>query len=284
MDGGGVKLRPVTLLDLGNDIFIAILARLSDAALANLHAVARALLAHPLIAEEWRARCEREWPSTRLLAAVEAGRALDARALFARRARARLPALWGAHSRGLAPPRGCAKPVQLVALVDVHVQGRAVACALVPGAWGTVRAVQCAPFELALEPENEPTLAEAMMDAWESAQLNGAHAGAEPSAADAPAARGLLLVEQRRAWAAVQALSSLRITADAQKDLYPMLPVLLIKAATQDKLDGRDVYACPVYKTQSRGSTYVFTVGLRTKAPSSKWILAGVCMLLDVVE
>ena len=68
------------------------------------------------------------------------------------------------------------------------------------------------------------------------------------------------------------------------KDLYPMLPVLLIKAATQDKLDGRDVYACPVYKTQSRGSTYVFTVGLRTKAPSSKWILAGVCMLLDVVE
>jgi len=68
------------------------------------------------------------------------------------------------------------------------------------------------------------------------------------------------------------------------KDLYPLLPVILIKAATQDKLDGKEVYACPVYKTQSRGPTYVFTAGLRTKAPPSKWILAGVSLLMDVVE
>lgn len=67
------------------------------------------------------------------------------------------------------------------------------------------------------------------------------------------------------------------------KDLYPLLPVVLIRAATQDKLDGREIYACPVYKTASRGPTYVFTAGLRTKAPPSKWILAGVALLMDVV-
>lgn len=65
------------------------------------------------------------------------------------------------------------------------------------------------------------------------------------------------------------------------KDLYPPLPVILIRAAAQDKLDGRETYSCPVYKTQQRGPTYVFAAGLRSKAPPSKWILAGVALLMD---
>ena len=65
------------------------------------------------------------------------------------------------------------------------------------------------------------------------------------------------------------------------KQLYPPLPVMLVKAATAEK-DGRDVYACPVYKTLQRGPTFVFTAGLRTKAPPSKWVMAGVSMLMDV--
>jgi len=68
------------------------------------------------------------------------------------------------------------------------------------------------------------------------------------------------------------------------KELYPPMPVVLIKAATQDKNEGRDVYACPVYQTQSRGPTWVFTAGLRTKAAASKWVLAGVALLMDVCE
>jgi len=64
--------------------------------------------------------------------------------------------------------------------------------------------------------------------------------------------------------------------------MYPSLPVVLIKASQQDKLDARDIYACPVYKTQQRGPTYVFAAGLKTKAPPAKWVMAGVSMLLDV--
>ena len=50
-------------------------------------------------------------------------------------------------------------------------------------------------------------------------------------------------------------------------------------------IDGKEekgVYQCPVYKTEQRGATYVFTAQLKTKAPPQKWILAGVAMILDV--
>ena len=72
---------------------------------------------------------------------------------------------------------------------------------------------------------------------------------------------------------------------DAQiKELYPPMPVILVKAATQDKGgESRDVYQCPVYQTQVRGPTYVFVAGLKTKASPSKWTLAGVALLMDVV-
>jgi len=71
---------------------------------------------------------------------------------------------------------------------------------------------------------------------------------------------------------------------DAQvKELYPPMPVILVKAATADKASGsQDVYQCPVYQTQVRGPTYVFTAGLRTKASPAKWTLAGVSLLMDV--
>ena len=61
------------------------------------------------------------------------------------------------------------------------------------------------------------------------------------------------------------------------KEMYPSLPVVLIKASQQDKLDARDIYACPVYKTQQRGLTYVFTANLKTKAPPSTHLAASRC-------
>ena len=73
------------------------------------------------------------------------------------------------------------------------------------------------------------------------------------------------------------------------KQLYCPLPVILVKAALQDKAEGRDTYACPVYKTLTRGPVdgkpsggYVFTAGLKTKQPANKWILAGLAGFLDV--
>ncbi|KAJ1635860.1 flagellar outer dynein arm heavy chain beta [Pavlovales sp. CCMP2436] len=66
------------------------------------------------------------------------------------------------------------------------------------------------------------------------------------------------------------------------KQLYPPLPVVLVKSAMQS--ESKDIYRCPVYKTQQRGPTFVFTAGLRTKAPPSKWVLAGLALVMDVVE
>ena len=49
-------------------------------------------------------------------------------------------------------------------------------------------------------------------------------------------------------------------------------------------MDARDIYPCPVYMTQQRGPTFVFTAGLKTKASATKWVLAGVALILDVVD
>ena len=71
--------------------------------------------------------------------------------------------------------------------------------------------------------------------------------------------------------------------ADAKlKDLFPVMPVIFIKAITQDKQDLRNMYDCPVYKTRSRGPTFVWTFNLKTKEKASKWTLAGVAILLQI--
>ncbi|XP_059610636.1 dynein beta chain, ciliary isoform X2 [Phlebotomus argentipes] len=66
------------------------------------------------------------------------------------------------------------------------------------------------------------------------------------------------------------------------KELHPPLPVINIRAITQDKQDLRNMYECPVYKTRTRGPTYVWTFNLKTKDKPAKWTLAGVALLLQV--
>ena len=43
------------------------------------------------------------------------------------------------------------------------------------------------------------------------------------------------------------------IAESALKDLYPSMPVMYIRAITQDKQETRNLYECPVYKTRQRG-------------------------------
>ncbi len=64
------------------------------------------------------------------------------------------------------------------------------------------------------------------------------------------------------------------------KELHPTMPVMFIKAITQDKQELRNLYDCPVYKTRERGLTYVWTFNHLTKVKPSLWILAGVALLL----
>ncbi|KAB0805217.1 hypothetical protein PPYR_02187 [Photinus pyralis] len=66
------------------------------------------------------------------------------------------------------------------------------------------------------------------------------------------------------------------------KDLFPMVPVIYIKAITQDKQDLKNMYDCPVYKTRGRGPTYVWTFNLKSKEKPTKWTLAGVALLLQI--
>jgi dynein heavy chain len=66
------------------------------------------------------------------------------------------------------------------------------------------------------------------------------------------------------------------------KELYPLMPVMFIKAITQDKQEMRNLYECPIYKTRTRGPTYVWTFNLRTKEKTAKWVLAGVALLLQI--
>jgi len=66
------------------------------------------------------------------------------------------------------------------------------------------------------------------------------------------------------------------------KELHPLMPVMFIKAVTQDKQELRNLYECPVYKTRERGQTYIWTFNLRTREKPSKWVLAGVALLLQI--
>ena len=68
------------------------------------------------------------------------------------------------------------------------------------------------------------------------------------------------------------------------KELYPKLPVMQVKAAPSDKIDNKGLYVCPCYKTQERGPTFVFAPALKSKEPSSKWVMAGVALIMSVIE
>ncbi|XP_040542548.1 dynein axonemal heavy chain 17 isoform X5 [Gallus gallus] len=71
--------------------------------------------------------------------------------------------------------------------------------------------------------------------------------------------------------------------ADARlKELTPMMPVIFIRAIPVDRMDTKNIYECPVYKTRMRGPTYVWTFNLKTKEKAAKWILAAVALLLQI--
>ncbi|CRG99093.1 dynein heavy chain, putative [Plasmodium relictum] len=70
----------------------------------------------------------------------------------------------------------------------------------------------------------------------------------------------------------------------SSKQKYFLMPVIHCKPIiSMGKID-TDVYECPVYKTLSRGNTYVTNIKLKTKESPDKWILAGVALILDIAD
>lgn len=52
------------------------------------------------------------------------------------------------------------------------------------------------------------------------------------------------------------------------------MPVVFIKAVPADRVETKNVYECPVYKTRVRGPTYVWTFNL--PGPQKKFLISGV--------
>ncbi len=79
-----------------------------------------------------------------------------------------------------------------------------------------------------------------------------------------------------------------------------MLPVMHLSAVEVEALDMSGKYECPVFYTATRGGTFTFPAQLKTGTdidfaifpfiyhdsfldePSTKWVLAGVAILLSV--
>ena len=72
------------------------------------------------------------------------------------------------------------------------------------------------------------------------------------------------------------------LEASKPREMFCSLPVINIRPAIVDKFEA-NLFQCPVYKTQQRGPTYVFSMQLKTKADPSKWVLGGVVSVLDVL-
>ena len=66
------------------------------------------------------------------------------------------------------------------------------------------------------------------------------------------------------------------------REMYSALPIINIRPSVVDKFDS-GIFICPVYKTQQRGPTYVFSMQLKTKQDPAKWVLAGVVSVMDVL-
>jgi dynein heavy chain len=73
------------------------------------------------------------------------------------------------------------------------------------------------------------------------------------------------------------------LEASKPREMFSPLPVINIRPVIiSDKID-TSLFSCPVYKTALRGANYVFSVQLKSKHESGKWVLAGVVAVMEVL-
>jgi dynein heavy chain len=78
------------------------------------------------------------------------------------------------------------------------------------------------------------------------------------------------------AWNMLQGL----LEPSKPREMSSPLPVINVRPAVVEKFES-GLFHCPVYKTQQRGPTYIFSMQLRTKHEPGKWVLAGVVAVCD---
>merc|ERR1711871_478223 len=99
---------------------------------------------------------------------------------------------------------------------------------------------------------------------------------------DAPACEGAYIVGlsmQGARWNLEQSL----IERSKPKEMFCPMPIIGVKAVLLDKADNT-CFQCPCYKTTFRGPEWVFNLQLKSKSAPSRWVLAGVGLLLDITN
>ena len=76
-------------------------------------------------------------------------------------------------------------------------------------------------------------------------------------------------------------INSSLLESSKPREMFCPLPVIYMRPAIVDRVE-TGIYNCPVYKTQQRGPTYVFSLQLKTKLEPGKWILSGTVAVMDV--
>ena len=66
------------------------------------------------------------------------------------------------------------------------------------------------------------------------------------------------------------------------KEMFCVMPVIKCQAISAENREHAGIYDCPVYKTESRGPTFVFCAQLRSKSLAARWVLGGVSLIMDI--
>jgi len=65
------------------------------------------------------------------------------------------------------------------------------------------------------------------------------------------------------------------------KELHPCMPIMHVRGLVHGSYSTEMVYKTPVYTTSMRGPTFVFPATLKSADKINKWVLAGVCLLMN---
>jgi len=71
------------------------------------------------------------------------------------------------------------------------------------------------------------------------------------------------------------------IAESLPKELHPAMPVMRVRGVVHGTYDLDGIFICPIYITSMRGPTFVFKATLKSEHPLNKWILAGVCLMMN---
>jgi dynein heavy chain len=96
-----------------------------------------------------------------------------------------------------------------------------------------------------------------------------------------PAKEGTYIVGLSLEGASFSVLQGL-LEPSRPREMSSPLPVINVRPVVVDKFES-GLFHCPVYKTQQRGPTYIFSMQIRTKYEPGKWTLAGVVAVADVI-